>query len=267
VAGRDEASLRPWPEAPSLGVAVALTTCHGGVSDGPYRGLNLGLHVGDAPDRVITNRTRAARAFGVMLDALVFAEQVHGTDIAVVGPDDRGRGTRSMDDALRATDILVTATPGTVLAILVADCVPVALVDPEARVLAAVHAGWRGTAAGAVPRALAAMCRLGATPERVRVFMGPAVNPDRYQVDAPVLDGLTGSVAPDPLHRDVARSDGPDHWLVDLVAANRQQLTRAGVRPDHLFDSGTTTDDADFFSDRRARPCGRFALLARLLPA
>ena len=143
-----------WDEAPGYGAAVAVTTRHGGMSVTPYDTLNLGLHVGDRPDAVVGNRARAAAAFGVGLDTLVFARQVHGASAALVGPDDRGRGTTAEDDAIPDTDILVTTTPGVTLVILVADCVPLALVDPDAGVLAAVHAGWRGTAAGAVGRAL-----------------------------------------------------------------------------------------------------------------
>ncbi len=123
---------------------MAITTRHGGVSAPPYDTLNLGLHVGDEPANVMRNRARAVAAFGVALDATVFARQVHGTAAASVGPEDGGRGAASENDAVDDTDILVTASPGITLAILVADCVPLALVDPAAHVLAAVHAGWRG---------------------------------------------------------------------------------------------------------------------------
>ena len=262
--GRD-VSLLEWSEAADLQAAVAVTTRHGGVSEGSYASLNLGLHVGDEPERVWANRDRAAGAFGVDPGALIFAEQVHGAGATVVGPADRGRGTRHRDDAIAATDILVTTTAGTVVAILVADCVPLALIDPEARVLAAVHAGWRGTAAGAVARALEAMARLGGRPERIEAFMGPAVASEHYQVDESVRRGLAEAVAPRELDPGVARADGPGHWLVDLVAANRQQLVLSGVPPGQIFDCGASTDNDDFFSDRAARPCGRFALMAQLL--
>jgi len=144
-----------WPESVALGAAVAVTTRHGGVSEGAHGTLNLALHVGDDPERVIVNRERAAHAFGVELDDLVFAEQVHGVGSAIVGALERGRGTRGMDDAISSTDILVTTDQGTTLAILVADCVPIALLDPEARVLAVVHA------AGAAPRRRPAPARSG----------------------------------------------------------------------------------------------------------
>jgi YfiH family protein len=261
--GRD-VSLHHWPEASELGAAVAVTTRHGGVSVSPYASLNLGLHVGDVPDRVIANRERAARAFRVDLGALVFAQQVHGARVTVVGAADRGRGVRCLEEAVAATDILVTTEPATVMVILVADCAPIALIDPEARVMAAVHAGWRGTAAGAVGRALDAMAELGGRNDRVVAFIGPTVDPGRYQVDEAVRRALTEATAPHALHPDVARPDGPGHWLVDLVAANRQQLDLAGVPPAQIIDGGTSTSDDDFFSDRAARPCGRFALMAQL---
>ena len=253
-----------WPEAAAMGVAVAVTTRHGGVSEGDHESLNLGLHVGDQPERVIENRRRAAHAFGVELDSLVFAEQVHGADATVVRHAERGRGAWRMDDAISSTDILVTTSLDTTLAILVADCVPMAFLDPEARVLAAIHAGWRGTAARASLRALEAMCALGAEPERIVAFIGPGVHPARYQVDEDVHEALAQAIAPGDLTSEVARPAGSGRWRVDLMAANHQQLVLAGVAPARIFDCGVTTADDDYFSDRAARPCGRFALLARL---
>ncbi len=254
-----------WDEATGHRAAVAVTTRHGGLSAAPYDTLNLGLHVGDRPESVVGNRARAAAAFGVGLGTLVFAHQVHGASAALVGPDDRGRGTTAQADAVPDTDILVTTTPGVTLAILVADCLPLALVDPDAGVLAAVHAGWRGTAAGAVGRALRAMEGCGARAQRVRAFLGPAVHPDRYQVSDEVREALSGAVDAGALDPAVARPDGAGHWLVDLLAANRQQLLAGGVGADHIVASGLSTADEAFFSDRIQRPCGRFALLARLV--
>jgi hypothetical protein len=242
-----------------------VTTRHGGVSAPPFDTLNLGLHVGDEPEHVLTNRRGAAAAFGVTLEDLVFGRQVHGARAAIVGADERGRGACADDDALPSVDVLVTVTRGVTLAIMVADCVPLALVDPEAGVLAAVHAGWRGTASGAVGAALRAMQACGAEAGRIHAFVGPAVHRDRYQVTDEVRRGLGAAIAPAPLNPGVARPDGPDHWRVDLVAANRQQLVAEGVRDERIVACGTTTADEQFFSDRAQRPCGRFALLARLL--
>jgi polyphenol oxidase len=256
--------LLRWDQASEHGAAVAVTTRHGGTSATPYDSLNLALHVGDDPGTVVDNRRRAAAAFGVALDTVVFARQVHGATAALVGSDDRGRGTVTEGDAVPGVDILVTTSPGVTLAILVADCVPLALVDPETGVLAVVHAGWRGTAAGAVGHALRVMTDRGADVGRVRAFLGPAVHPDRYQVSEQVIRALSDAVRPSALDAVVARPDGPGHWLVDLIAANRQQLAADGVESGHITDSGATTSDEAFFSDRVQRPCGRFALLARL---
>jgi YfiH family protein len=266
VATEPDVPLLWWDGAGAAGASVAITTRHGGVSAPPYDSLNLGLHVGDDPDHVVANRGRAARSFGVTLESMVFAEQVHGTGTCRVGPADRGRGTRSMGDAIPATDILLTSSVGTTLVILVADCVPLVLVDPEAGVLAVVHAGWRGTAARAVFHTVEAMRQLGAAVDRTMAFLGPAVPPAHYQVTAEVPRALAAAVAPTELHPDAARPDGADHWQVDLIAANRQQLAGAGIDPARVFDSGHSTADEDYFSDRAARPCGRFGLMARLLP-
>jgi YfiH family protein len=258
--------LHHWSDSSTYGVAVAITTRHGGISPHPYESLNLGLHVGDEAANVIANRERAARAFGVELDDTVFADQVHGNRCTYVEASHRGRGARDQRDALPATDVLVTTCPDVLLAILVADCVPIMLIDPVAKVLATAHAGWRGTARGVVASALAAMVQRGARADRTVAYMGPAVAPDRYPVGVDVVEGLTEAVHPTPLDPGVARPDGEARWRVDLVEANRQQLRLAGLSPSLVFDCGTSTSSPDYFSDRAARPCGRFALLAQLVP-
>jgi copper oxidase (laccase) domain-containing protein len=115
-----------------------------------------------------------------------------------------------------------------------------------------------------VGEALRAMSEHGARPERVVAFLGPAVAPERYQVGEDVRRALAAAAGPDGLDGNVAAADGPDHWRVDLVAANRHQLVSAGVACEHIFESGVTTADPALFSDRAMRPCGRFGLLARL---
>jgi len=259
-----EVPLLRWPDAGRLGAEVAVTTRHGGVSRAPYDSLNFGLHVGDDPADVASNRRLAAGAFGVDLSRLVFARQVHGAGVAVVGSDDAGRGVAAESDAVGDADVLVTTTPGVTLVIMVADCVPLALVDPTAGVLAVVHAGWRGTAAGVVGAALETMVELGAARRHTHAWIGPAVAPTRYQVSDDVRRALDEAVGPAPLDPAVAQPDGPGHWLIDLVAANDQHLRLGGVPAEHITACGVTTADERFFSDRAARPCGRFALMARL---
>jgi YfiH family protein len=227
-----------------------------------YATLNLSFSVGDEPGNVVENRRRAAAAVGAGLGDLVFARQVHGAAVRVVTGADRGRGADAPGGAVGDADALVTGEPGPVLAVLVADCVPVVLYDPRARVLACVHAGWRGTVARATGAALAAMETLGACPGDVRAGIGPAIGPDRYQVGAEVADAARDAFGPRPF----LRPDGAGAWLFDLWAANRFLLREAGVPDRNIHVAGVPTgpEPGLFFSDRTARPCGRFAALARL---
>jgi len=263
---RQRAGLRvlAWPALDGLGAEAIVTTRDGGVSGGVYATLNLSFSVGDRQGNVVENRRRAAGAVGAGLDDLVFARQVHGAAVRVVTGADRGRGAAAPGDPVGDADALVTSDPGPVLAVLVADCVPVVLYDPRARVLACAHAGWRGTVARVTGAALAVMETLGARMADVRAGIGPAIGPDRYQVGAEVADAARGAFGP----RAFLRPDGTGAWLFDLWAANRFLLRDAGV-PDrniHLAGVPTGPEPGLFFSDRTARPCGRFAALARLRP-
>ena len=277
-----------WPALDQpTGAEVMVTTRHGGVSAGPYATLNLSFSVGDDPGAVLENRRRVAAALGADLGDFVFARQVHGGQAQVVSAAERGRGTLGVEDAIGEVDALVTADPGTVLAILVGDCVPIVLYDPVAHLLAAVHAGWRGTVAGVTEAAVAAMASLGSRPADVLAGLGPAIAPDRYQVGDDVRDGIVAGLG--DAAASVLRPDGTGRWLLDLWSANRKMLVRSGVpdnqihvaafptgpgpgRPDpaapgqagHDRAGEDTTSGGLFFSDRTARPCGRFALVARL---
>jgi len=275
-------SLLTWPALDASGVDAAVTARGGGVSSGPYATLNLSLSVGDDPARVLENRRRLAAALGARPADFVFARQVHGAGVRIVGEADRGSGAFSLDDAIADTDALVTTAPGVVLAILTADCVPIVLHDPVAGVLACVHAGWRGTVARVCAVAVAAMTSLGSRPRSVVAGLGPAASPARYQVGPDVHHAVTqafGPAAADFIRPDPtapASPGTPGRWLLDLWAANRHALREAGL-PDHQIhttdlptgptDPISSTDPTGpgyFFSDRAARPCGRLALVARL---
>ncbi|HEX5946560.1 MAG TPA: peptidoglycan editing factor PgeF [Acidimicrobiales bacterium] len=246
-------------------VDAVVTTREGGVSTGPYESLNLGLHVGDDAERVVENRRRAATTVRLDLDDIVFCHQTHGRDVAVVDHRDRGRGTRTVDDAVPC-DAVVTATPDLGLAVLVGDCVPLVLYDPGAHVLGAVHAGWRGTVARITEAAVEAMTGLGADQGGIVAGIGPAITADRYQVGDEVAEAARDCFADDPAAvDDVVRPDGTGRWLFDLWAANRRILVEAGLQPGNIEVSSVGTGPGTpFFSDRAARPCGRFAALARL---
>jgi YfiH family protein len=264
---RSDLDMLTWPAFDGLDLDVGVTTRSGGVSAGPYESLNLGLHVADEDKAVLENRRRVAEALGAELGDFVFCDQAHGHRVRVVSAGDRGRGSLSLADAIGDADALVTAEPGIVLVVMVADCVPIVLFDPVAHVLACVHAGWRGTVARVSEAAVAAMRALGASPEAMIAGLGPAISPDRYQVGDDVVraakEGLGSASA------EVIRPDGTGRWLFDLWAANRIVLGEAGLADDQVHVAAVATGssgDGLFFSDREARPCGRFAVVARLRP-
>lgn len=244
---------------------VAVTTRAGGVSAGPYESLNLSLHVGDDETAVEENRRRAASAVGAHLEDLVFSQQTHSSTVALVSATDRGRGGRSLADAITETDALVTTDPAPVLVTMVADCVPIVLLDPQVPVLATVHAGWGGTVQRIVAAAVTTMAEHGAVPSRIHAGIGPAIAGNDYQVAADVQERVADGL---PAHAEqVLRPDpsADDRWLLDLPLANRLLLVEAGV-PDAQIETmacSTLTDDR-LFSHRRQQPTGRFALLARL---
>ena len=266
----DTAAVRllHWEEAAACRSAVAVTTRHGGVSQPPYDTLNLGLHVGDRPADVAVNRARAAAAFGVDLDD----DGLRPAGARQRPPRSWAAGTaagaaRSRTTPSPSADILVTTSPGVTLVILVADCVPLALVDPAAGVLAAVHAGWRGTAAGAVAVGAArhggagGPARAGAGLPRARG--GAGALPGRSDGAAARWPTRRAPGGPRP-RRGAAPTARATGWSTSSRPTASSSSGR-GVRPEHISASGVTTADEAFFSDRAARPCGRFALMARLL--
>ena len=252
-----------WPALDALDLQAVVTTRHGGVSSGAYASLNLGLHVGDDPAAVRTNRERAAAAVGLGLDDLVFCNQAHGREVVTVRAADRGRGAHVLEDAIDQADALVTAEPGIGLVVMVADCVPIVLIDPERRILAVVHSGWRGTVAKVAAAAVAAMNAIGARPEATLAAIGPAIAPERYEVGDEVVSAAHDAFG-DDARTVIAQLPNGRHCF-DLWSANRLVLAEAGIPADNVLSGEQPTGaGTPYFSDRTERPCGRFAAIARL---
>lgn len=263
-------SLRVFPFH-GRGVTAVVTTRHGGVSSGAYATLNLGDHVGDDHAAVLENRTRLCAALGV--DRLTVADQQHGATVAVIDGALAGRGHdggADARDALAETDAMVTALPGVALATIVADCAPVVLFDPVRRAVGVAHCGRRGAVLGVLPNTVKAMASaFGTRPGDLLAGIGPAIGADSYEIGdaeaAQVADafGNPVSAAGAPA---LLRPTRPGHCTFDLVAALRIQLRQTGVIDGHVHPMGvdTRTSTADFFSDRAARPCGRFMAVTML---
>src|SRR3954468_4271267 len=221
-----------------------VTDRRGGRSRSPYDSFNLGDHVGDDPADVAGNRPRLARELDVAEDRLVWMNQVHGTGVAVVdGPQ---------DGAVPDTDALVTATPGLVLAVLVADCVLILLADHDRGVVAAVHAGREGVRRGVLPAALSAMAGLGARARHVTALLGPAVCGACYEVPEQ-MQADVAAVAPAAATRTRAGTPG-----LDLRAGVEEVLRKAGI-PEVVQDARCTVEDPSLFSHRREGVTGRQA--------
>jgi polyphenol oxidase len=233
-------------------VRRVVTTRAGGRSTGPFARFNLSAGVGDDPAAVAANRRRLATELGVR--GVVFLDQVHGTEVAVVdavpapGEPDRP-----------GTDAAVTALPGVALAVLTADCVPVLLGDPRAGVVGAAHAGRVGAAAGILARTLTAMTGLGARAGDCEALLGPAVCGACYEVPDAMRDEVEAALPGSASH---TRRGAP---ALDLRAGLRRQLADLGVARVGL-DPRCTVEDPDLYSYRRDGRTGRLAAVTWLDP-
>jgi purine-nucleoside/S-methyl-5'-thioadenosine phosphorylase / adenosine deaminase len=235
----------------SAGFVVAFTERTGGVSRDPFHSLNLGLRCGDDPARALENRQRVRAALGIPPFALV--RQAHGRNVVSAGPDAVGAGFEDPATALGRADGIITSTPGVPVAVLTADCVPVALADPATGQVAVVHAGWRGVAGGVLPAAVARF----ATPGEILAVVGPAVGPDHYEVGPDVADAVSAA-SPGGA---VARRSGSG-ILLDLPATVATILSGLGVRSIEREETCTACETERFFSYRRDGITGRQALVA-----
>lgn len=228
-----------WP-APS-GVRAWVT--ERGPGSGRYGSLNLATHVGDDPAAVAANRARLRAALALPNEP-IWLEQVHGARVLDVDVEN-----------IAPADGAVTATAGTVCAVLTADCLPVLLTDTSGRRVGVAHAGWRGLLRGVLPAAVRA---LRAPPERVLAWLGPAIGAAAYEVGADVRDAF---LAADP--RSAARfaPNSRGRWQADLSGLARDSLAAAGVTAVYGGGFCTFAEPARFFSHRREAPCGRMATL------
>jgi YfiH family protein len=244
------------------GVVAAFTGRAGGASAAPYASLNLGLRVGDDLRSALANRRRVATVLGLAGQPWAVTRQVHSALVLRVGRARLGQGPPEAKAPVGEGDGLVTAEPGIVLAVLTADCAPVLLADPAAGVVAAVHAGWRGLAAGVVEAAVAAMAGLGADPGACVGLVGPAIGGCCYEV-GPEVRAAVGDRYPTALA--TTRSGRP---ALDPAAAAAEALTRAGVGELRVARECTFDLEHRYFSHRRDRGhTGRQAGLIALHPA
>lgn len=230
------------PLLTAAGFAHGFFTRAGGVSTGIYEGLNAGVGSKDDPAAVAENRRRVALALGADADHLNGCYQIHSAVARVA--DGPWFGERPEGDAV------VSAEPGVLCSVLTADCAPVLLADPETRIVAAVHAGWKGALGGVVHSAVASMEALGASPRSILAVVGPCIAPASYEVGADFQDRFAHH---DPgsgrfFHPGVT----PDKRQFDLPGFVLWRLQQAGVGQAVWTGHDTCADEARFYSNRRA---------------
>jgi YfiH family protein len=232
---------------PALGAVTALRhgffTRRGGVSAGPWAALNCSLSGQDERDRVRENRRRAADALGLPAAALHGLTQVHGIAVAEVDAVGWHEGEGPQADAL------VTRRPGVMLGIVTADCAPVLFADPEAGVIGAAHAGWRGAVDGVLEATIAAMMALGAAPGRMVAAIGPCIAQPSYEVGPDLREAVLARAVADARH--FAPGARPDRWQFDLAGYCAARLLAAGVPSVETAGTDTLANEQQFFSHRR----------------
>ena len=268
TAWRDLAGCRGVfvPKWRSSGVENLFTARVGGVSEGHYASLNLGLHVADEKPLVQENRKILAQALGVPLERLVCCEQVHGTNVFKVSSADAGRGVLDYETAIRETDALITQEEDLYLTLFFADCVPVFFYDPVHRAVGLAHGGWKG-AWGRISSAVTAAMgeEFGCRAEDIEAWIGPGIGACCFEIG----DDLAEKVAA----RDgwgeflSKREDGRTVW--DLKETHRRILLESGLKPEHIAVSAECTSclAPAFFSYRRdGGITGRMAALIGIRP-
>lgn len=233
------------------GLRYGCTTRHGGVSQGPWATLNVGMHVGDEPAAVEENRRRLSVG---LPGEPCWLEQVHGTEVVQTGK-------RGLSHPPKA-DAAVTVEPGVVLAIMTADCLPVVLADLDGRALGVAHAGWRGLAAGVLESTLAELKVLMPKARGWRAWIGPSISQKNFEVGDEVRQVFMDA---DPAASAYFVAGATAHkWQADLSGLAVYRLATAGVYD--VETSGLCSYECDklFHSYRRSPVCGRMATLAWL---
>jgi len=223
--------------------------------------FSLALHTGEESEKIISNRKQLVEQLGLQGKDTVFvvANQTHSDHVAVIEKK-QARGWESLEDAVQDSDALVTNLPGIVLAVLTADCVPILLYDPVMKVVAAVHAGWRGTEAEIIKKTIGVMKgKFGTSPVDLLVGVAPAIGKCCYEVGEDVASHFAG-------YPEATERRG-EKFMLDLPHINKEQMLASGIPEKHIEMSAicTACEVDQFFSYRKEQGCsGRFMSLIGL---
>ncbi|GAA4715661.1 peptidoglycan editing factor PgeF [Brevibacillus fulvus] len=251
--------LQSW-ENRFTGLLAGFTTRVGGTSRTPYASWNMGLHVGDNPDDVVSNRRRLAKQLGLPFEAWTCADQVHGTTVQQVSEEWTGAGRDSLDTVIPGTDGLHTNQAGVLLTSFYADCVPLFFLDPRQRAIGLAHAGWRGTAGRIGEKMVEAFEQAyGSKREELLVAIGPSIGGCCYEVDERVIVQIERTTKQ---WQQAVHPTEPGKYLLDLGQLNRLLLLELGLRQEQISKTNWCTSCRTdlFYSHRKeAGKTGRMA--------
>jgi hypothetical protein len=223
------------------GISHAFFTREGGVSEGIYESLNAGVGSDDAPEKVTENRARMAKALGVSPERFLTCYQIHSPTVVVAE-------TPWTSENRPRADAIVTKVPGLAIGASTADCGPVLFADPQARVIAAAHSGWRGAVSGVLEATVAAMEGLGADRSRIVAALGPMISQRNYEVGNDLIEQFTKA---DTDNARFFAAGRPGHAQFDLPGFIASQLTRSGIAQIEDLATCTYADPRLFYSFRR----------------
>lgn len=233
--------------ADNIAAPHCFTTRYGGVSSGYLASMNIGIHRGDAPENVLENFRILARELDFEPERLVMTSQTHTDIVTTVGEKEHGAGLFA--PSLPDCDGLITMTPGTALVAFTADCTPILLHDPVTGAVGAVHAGWRGTAAGIGGKAVEAMVKsFGCDPENITAAIGPNIAQCCFETDGDVPQAILETYGPEA--EQWIRKSGSKYY-VNLKEVNALSLRRAGVESIAISQLCTACQPDRFWSHRR----------------
>ena len=235
------------PNEVDEGVVAGFSTRNGGVSRPPYNSLNLGLNTEDQIPQVEGNRSSFVRTYDLSPHQLLTVKQVHGDDLLLI---DEFNADLSHFLSLEV-DAIVTNQSGIMIGVLVADCFPVLLWDPEKKVIATVHVGWQGAAKGILGKVVAAMVKnFSCSPDQLKVAIGPGIGAHKYEVDRPVRDAFRQGSG---FWNEISTETRLGHWQLDIAKSCRLQLSEAGLKDSHIETAKECTccHPELFFSFRR----------------
>lgn len=242
------------------GIDHFVSTRTGGLSPPPYESLNLGFHVEDNAKTVLQNRERLAANIDISLSDFTIAKQIHSGKVTIVTEEMRGYGAADLDTAVEATDAMITDVPRLCLMVLAADCVLVLLFDPQKRVVAAVHAGWRGTVKLATQNTAETLKQeFNCNPAELLVGIGPSIGPCHYEVGPEVIAQVEETFGGTEGYINNETPDGKGYF--NLWEANKRQVIAAGIPAQNIEVAQICTycNAHLFFSERHQKGrTGRF---------